>query len=250
VRILDDNDEPPRFTQRQYEFTVAENQPADSTLGYVSAVDRDQAPNDRHSYYVDMAGDSDDDATSWLGVEPRTGRVFTRRPLDRERHQQFRLTLTVRDDVVVTLRDSATVVVKVTDDNDQSPEFTFPTASNDTAFVSADVKRGGRLVRVSALDRDSGNHRCIKKLCLRFGMHRVHDRRTIAIDDPRVCQYVKVSRGFTWLRCANTAERIEVLLVVETPGDLRNIALDGSPDFPSRIRCGLHRFTLVVCMLF
>jgi len=34
------------------------------------------------------------------------------------------------------------------------------------------------------------------------------------------------------LRCANTVERIEVLLGVETPGDTRNIVLDGSPDFP------------------
>jgi len=34
------------------------------------------------------------------------------------------------------------------------------------------------------------------------------------------------------LRCGNTAERIEVLLRVETLGDLRNILLDGGPDFP------------------
>jgi len=36
-----------------------------------------------------------------------------------------------------------------------------------------------------------------------------------------------LSRGFT----ANTAERIEVLLGVETFGDPRHIVLDGSPDF-------------------
>jgi len=42
---------------------------------------------------------------------------------------------------------------------------------------------------------------------------------------------VSLSRGFTWLRCAKMAERIDVLLGVETLVDLRNIVLDESPDF-------------------
>jgi len=32
--------------------------------------------------------------------------------------------------------------------------------------------------------------------------------------------------------CVNTAEQLEVLLVMETVGDSRNIVLDESPDFP------------------
>ena len=78
---MDDNDEAPRFSRRRYVFHVAENLPAGSTVGHVTATDRDLAPNDRHSYYVD-AGDVV--ASSLLGVEQRTGRVYTRRPLDRE----------------------------------------------------------------------------------------------------------------------------------------------------------------------
>jgi len=162
VRILDDNDEPPRFTQHQYVFLVAENRPAGSTVGHVSAVDRDLAPNNRHSYYVDATGGDDDRAASLLGVEQRTGRVYTRRPLDRERRHQFRVTLSVRDDVIATLQDSATVVVKVTDDNDELPVFRFPTSSNDTAFAMADVVLGGRVARVSAVDADSGDNAVLR----------------------------------------------------------------------------------------
>jgi len=61
------------------------------------------------------------------------------------------------------------------------------------------------------------------------GPHRMREVRTTAIDDPgrlSVC----LSRAFTRHRCANTAERIEVLLGVET-GDARNFVLDASPDF-------------------
>jgi len=56
---------------------------------------------------------------------------------------------------------------------------------------------------------------------------------TIAIDDSGVCQSVchAASRG-----CANTAERIEVLLDVRTLEVLKNIVLDGSRDPPRRER--------------
>jgi len=162
VRILDDNDEPPRFTQRQYVFLVAENRPAGSTVGHVSAVDHDLAPNDRHSYYVDAVGGGDNRAASLFGVEQQTGRVYTRLPLDREHRHEFRVTVTVRDDVVVTLHDSATVVVKVTDDNDEPPVFLFPTKSNDTAHVAADVVVGGRVATVSAVDYDAGDNAVLR----------------------------------------------------------------------------------------
>ena len=165
VSILDDNDEPPRFTQRQYVFVVAENQPAGSTVGHVTAVDGDLAPNDRHRYYVDVAGGDDDDeaaAASLLGVEEQTGRVYTRRSLDRERRPELRLTLTVRDDDVPALRDTATVVVRVDDDNDELPVFRFPTSSNDTASVKAGVAVGERVARVVAVDRDSGDNAVLR----------------------------------------------------------------------------------------
>jgi len=57
----------------------------------------------------------------------------------------------------------------------------------------------------------------------------MHQLRTIAIDDPGRL-FVCLPRGFTRLRCANTAELIEVLPRVETLGDTRNIVLDESPD--------------------
>jgi len=57
--------------------------------------------------------------------------------------------------------------------------------------------------------------------------HRTHEMRTAAMR----------------LRCANMAERIEILPGVETHGHLRNIVLDGGPDFCPRIRCGYRQIT-------
>jgi len=52
-----------------------------------------------------------------------------------------------------------------------------------------------------------------------------------------------VSMYVTRLRCSNMAQRIEVLLGIETLGDPRNIVLDGSSD-SARTRCGLRQIIL------
>jgi len=41
----------------------------------------------------------------------------------------------------------------------------------------------------------------------------MYEMRTIAIDDPGVCQFVCLSRGFTRLRYANTTERIRIAVL-------------------------------------
>jgi len=50
----------------------------------------------------------------------------------------------------------------------------------------------------------------------------------------------------TQLYCTNTPKRIEVLLEVESPGDRRNIALDGNPDFPHRFDASKLLWLLVI----
>jgi len=62
------------------------------------------------------------------------------------------------------------------------------------------------------------------------GPHRMHDMRTIAIDDPgrlSVC----LSRGFTRFRCAKTAKRTEIRFVVKINAcGPRNFVFDGGMD--------------------
>jgi len=48
---------------------------------------------------------------------------------------------------------------------------------------------------------------------------RIEWTRPTAIDDPGVCQSVSLSYGLTQAGCAKTAERIDVLFVMKTPGD-------------------------------
>jgi len=71
----------------------------------------------------------------------------------------------------------------------------------------------------------------------------MHEMQTIVIDDSG-----HLSVCITWLCCANTAERIEVLLGVETL-DPRNIVSAGSPDFCHRFNVAFDRILCPVVSL-
>jgi len=60
-------------------------------------------------------------------------------------------------------------------------------------------------------------------------LHQMHEMQTIATD-VSVCQSVCLSRGVTRLRCAETAERIEVRFGMKIFEGPRNIVLNGSLD--------------------
>jgi len=55
--------------------------------------------------------------------------------------------------------------------------------------------------------------------------------RPCATDDPVAC--VSVCLSVTRMRCAKTAERIDMLLGVETSGDPNRSVLDGCADVPT-----------------
>jgi len=52
LNIVDINDSPPRFTQSSYTFGTYENQPADTEIGRLVAVDADSPPHDRFVFAV------------------------------------------------------------------------------------------------------------------------------------------------------------------------------------------------------
>jgi len=53
-----------------------------------------------------------------------------------------------------------------------------------------------------------------------------------------------------WLRSANAAEQIEVLLAEETLGYLRNILLDRSPNFPHGFDMAFGHLLLLLLFFF
>jgi len=75
-------------------FHVAENQPAGSHVGSVSAVDRDEPPRDQFVYVIARSPE----VTSQQGVriDAECGRLTTTQSYDRERQSVYRLMVSAR----------------------------------------------------------------------------------------------------------------------------------------------------------
>ncbi|XP_068026259.1 LOW QUALITY PROTEIN: protocadherin-16 [Melanerpes formicivorus] len=115
VLVLDANDQAPAFERPQYEAQVMENLPAGSTVLRVLASDRDLGANGQVSY-GGLAGGP-------FSIDPQTGLIVTTRTLDREEQEQYLLTVYARDGGLPPRLATATVLVRVGDENDHSPQL-------------------------------------------------------------------------------------------------------------------------------
>jgi len=160
VTVRDVNDERPRFQTNHYTFRVAENLPTGTLVGEVTAMDRDTFSFNRIVYSLDPVSDQ------VFSIDSDTGRLVTRRPLDREERASYRAVVVARpptkdahvtDDTFASEPEVCDVDIVVDDVNDSRPRFQFPIAGNDTIVVRAADSGIGHVVgQVHASDDDVG----------------------------------------------------------------------------------------------
>jgi len=167
VVIADVNDQVPVFARESYKFDVDENAPEGSDVGSVFAVDGDVVSANGDIRYSIVDSGTDDLVP--FSVETRTGNIRTTTPLNREKRAEYRLKIAATDNGKPALTATVDVVVRVNDENDNSPvlEFTSPSSPSstsaaaglldvDTIVISSAVPRGFVVCRAVARDADSG----------------------------------------------------------------------------------------------
>ena len=125
VTIIDVNDEQPVFVDVSadgYEFHVAENTAPGTLVGRVSARDADHGRNAVVSYTL-SSPDDDQDIVAAFQIDSVTGEIKTTRTLDREQRDTIRLVVTATDGASPALNSVINVLIRVADDNDNSPQF-------------------------------------------------------------------------------------------------------------------------------
>ena len=84
-------------------------------------------------------------------VDPETGIIYTRRPLDRETLSHYTLRVRAQSDVISASGDSsdvAVVFIQVLDVNDHAPEVTYPLLGSEFHFQQNAVHEGTEFYRL------------------------------------------------------------------------------------------------------
>ena len=154
VNVEDINDEIPQFVSPSFTFYVREEEPARTEVGKVTAVDKDAHPHNQFMYTFDVKGS----ASLPFSLETRSGKIMTRRPLDREKQDNYRLIVKATDQGSPPMTSTSSITILVSDKNDNAPRFDFPNSKNNTVFISNKVPVGNTVTHISAHDPDEGNN--------------------------------------------------------------------------------------------
>jgi len=163
VTVDDVDDCEPSFTHQTYTMTVLENQAPGASVGSVLARDADMPPFNAVRYAFAF----NNQATDCFDIDELNGTLTTRCRLDRELRPVYYLTVTTSasstaatmpgqcGDQAAAGGKTASVDVRVGDENDHSPTFLFPATDNDTVAVSSATPVGHAVAQLIADDRDA-----------------------------------------------------------------------------------------------
>ncbi|XP_067420701.1 cadherin-related family member 3 [Emydura macquarii macquarii] len=149
IRIIPVNEFFPVFTSSSYVFNVSEIIRAGSSIGEVSATDKD-VPFTGITYSI-VAGGSTPEYTNIFWIDPNEGNLKIIAPLDYETMQRFILTVQASDTENPT---TASVTINVLEVNDEKPVCS---PDSYTLAIPVDLAVGTNIegFRIQCVDRDS-----------------------------------------------------------------------------------------------
>jgi len=172
VKVVDVNDNRPRFISANYDVTVPENVAPGTTLLHVAAVDQDDGLNGRIIYQLSpqaAPGLTGGSSNLPFGVNNATGAVVVLTSLDRDRGtSRYQFAVRARDMGSDALATTCVVVVQLTDVNDNAPEIVvdglltaepetvWPPSSAEIAQVTENAREGTFVAHVTVIDPDQG----------------------------------------------------------------------------------------------
>ncbi|GFN76593.1 cadherin-related tumor suppressor-like [Plakobranchus ocellatus] len=159
IQLTDINDNGPRFSPENLQVNVPENE----TVGYEVVLLRDHttdadSPPNQGPYRYRLV---DTTLASYFHVELTSGRVTTRRVLNREFNPQFVLTLAVTDHGQPTMTSTLSFTVLVNDINNSQPK-PRPLTVRLSVLEGVDASKMGTIASVHPLDSDlTGTFTCV-----------------------------------------------------------------------------------------
>ncbi|XP_078127312.1 protocadherin 7a [Sander vitreus] len=149
VRVVDINDHAPTFAQSVVEVHFAENNTPGERVVTVVATDADSGKNAEIAYSLDPAGNGP------FYIDADNGDIRATGVLDREQRERYELRVIAKDKGTPSLQGSATVVIQVTDRNDNAPKFVQEIF---TFYVKENLLANSPVGMVTVTDADEGEN--------------------------------------------------------------------------------------------
>uniref|UniRef100_A0A8C5CQG2 FAT atypical cadherin 2 n=1 Tax=Gadus morhua TaxID=8049 RepID=A0A8C5CQG2_GADMO len=118
LEVLDVNDNPPELSQPVYSATIPENAAKARQVLQLHASDADSSSEGKLSYHMLES------QRTYFDIQPKTGVILTLAELDREDKEEHTIEVIVSDHGSPALSSTATVIIRVLDQNDNRPKFT------------------------------------------------------------------------------------------------------------------------------
>uniref|UniRef100_A0A8P4G558 Cadherin domain-containing protein n=1 Tax=Dicentrarchus labrax TaxID=13489 RepID=A0A8P4G558_DICLA len=154
VTVLDANDNAPVFTQSVYKASLPENAPLDTVVVTVSATDADEGLNGDILYNFDHVSN---DHVSLFSLDHKTGEIRVIGPIDYETETSIELRIRAKDGPGLT--SYCTVIIDITDVNDNPPAISLKSLSNP---IPENVSPGTEVGIINVQDRDSENNKQVR----------------------------------------------------------------------------------------
>uniref|UniRef100_A0A3P9MLI6 Cadherin-1 n=1 Tax=Oryzias latipes TaxID=8090 RepID=A0A3P9MLI6_ORYLA len=155
INIIDMNDNKPIFEQTSYVAEVAESSPKGTTVIQVKATDADEPGNDNSIIrYTILSQEPNLPSDSMFAINIFNGAIMVEGVgLDREKYPEYTLEIQAADMKGEGLTGRTAVVLKVTDSNDNPPDFTASTYQGSVDENAVGVQ----VVKMSVTDEDEPN---------------------------------------------------------------------------------------------
>ncbi|KAM7290979.1 cadherin-related tumor suppressor [Ixodes scapularis] len=154
VQLTDINDNVPEFERDVYNTSVREEQSAGQLVAQLHARDGDSGVNGKLRYELRPLPTSRDFDDLPFEIDAATGELRTTARLDRETVAHYRFLVEARDEGDPSLTGTATVLVSVSDKNDNPPRFTRLFSVN----VTENAPLGAFVIQVTSSDRDAAEN--------------------------------------------------------------------------------------------
>ncbi|NWW91268.1 PCDGM protein, partial [Rhynochetos jubatus] len=155
VVVLDINDNAPTFDRPTYKVHLEENVPVGTLVAQLNVTDLDEGPNGDVEYSFKISNNAPGKFTKLFSLDPQTGEIRTKAPLDYEESSAYEIAVRARDKGSPAMEGHCHLRVELIDINDNSPEIVLTSLSSP---VQEDATPGTVIALIGVKDSDSGDN--------------------------------------------------------------------------------------------